>query len=179
MDIVAHTLWAAAGAVLLRRRGRLTRRELIVTLILAALPDVLHLLPILGWWLVADGSFAALKSYAVAVPGREPGLPPLVQFWSHHLHCVMHSAPIAATVTAAVWVVRRAFCVPLLGWWSHIVIDVFTHSADYYAVPVLYPFTQRGFDGIAWTTPWFMLLNYLTLLAVGAWFLRSWRRVPD
>jgi membrane-bound metal-dependent hydrolase YbcI (DUF457 family) len=53
--------------------------------------------------------------------------------------------------------VRRTLWIPLLGWWSHIVIDVFTHSADYYAVPVLYPFTERGFDGIAWITPWFMV----------------------
>jgi hypothetical protein len=171
MDIVAHTLWAAAGAAAIHRRRPLSRPTVIATLVLAALPDVLHLLPIAGWWLFADGSFAALRGYAVAVPGREPGLPPLVQFWSHALHCVMHSAPIAALVTGAVWAARRAFWIPLLGWWSHIVIDVFTHSADYYAVPVLYPFTERGFDGIAWTTPWFMAVNYVALAGVGAWLL--------
>jgi membrane-bound metal-dependent hydrolase YbcI (DUF457 family) len=73
----------------------------------------------------------------------------------------------------AVWLVRRGFWIPLLGWLSHIVIDVFTHSADYYAVPVLYPFTERGFDGIAWITPWFMALNYTALVAVGAWLLMT------
>jgi hypothetical protein len=103
------------------------------------------------------GSFAALRGYAVAIPGQEPGLPPLVQLWSHNLHCVMHSAPIAALAPLAWGVPGASFWFPLLGWWSHIVIDVFTHSADYYAVPVLYPFTERGFDGIAWTTPWFMV----------------------
>ena len=73
---------------------------------------------------------------------------------------------------------QRSLWFPLLGWWSHIVIDVFTHSADYYAVPVLYPFTERGFDGIAWTTPWLMVANYLALAAVGAWLLTS-RRPAD
>jgi hypothetical protein len=64
----------------------------------------------------------------------------------------------------------------LLGWWSHIVIDVFTHSAGYYPSPVLYPFTQRGIDGIAWNTPWFMVLNDLALMATGLWlFLAAWR----
>ena len=141
MDIVAHTLWAAAGATVLHRHHALSRRTVIATLVLAALPDVLHLLPIAGWWLFSDGTFADLRAYAVAVPGREPALPPLVQLWSHELHCVMHSAPIAGLFTAVVWAARRAFWIPLMGWWSHIVIDVFTHSADYYAVPVLYPFT--------------------------------------
>jgi len=30
-------------------------------------------------------------------------------------------------------------------------------------VPVLYPFTQRGFDGLAWNTPWFLALNYAAI----------------
>ena len=175
MDIVAHTLWAAAGVTALHRRRALPRSTVVATLVLAALPDVLHLLPIAGWWLFSDGSFTALRGYAVAVPGQEPGLPPMVQLWSHNLHCVMHSAPIAAVVTGAIWAARRAFWIPLLGWWSHIVIDVFTHSADYYAVPVLYPFTDRGFDGVAWTTPWFMVLNYAALSAVGVGLLLGGR----
>ena len=52
----------------------------------------------------------------------------------------------------------------MLGWWSHIIIDVFTHSAEFYPSPVLYPVTRAGFDGIAWNTPWFILVNYTALV---------------
>ncbi len=176
MDIVAHTLWAAVGVTLIHRRRPLSRSTVLATLGLAALPDVIHLLPIAGWWLLADGSFSVLWAYAMAVPGQEPVLPPLVGAWSHHLHCAMHSAPIAGLVSLGLWWLRRTLWIPLLGWWSHIVVDVFTHSADYYAVPVLYPFTQRGFDGIAWTTPWFIALNYAALAAVGIGLLMSRKR---
>ena len=55
-------------------------------------------------------------------------------------------------------------------------IDVFMHSADYYASPVLYPITHRGFDGVAWNTPWFLALNYLALGAVGVGLLLAARR---
>jgi hypothetical protein len=55
MDIVAHTLWAAAGVNVLHRRQALSRPTVVATLALAALPDVLHLLPIAGWWVLADG----------------------------------------------------------------------------------------------------------------------------
>lgn len=65
---------------------------------------------------------------------------------------------------------RRA---TLLGWWSHVVVDVFTPSADCCAAPVLYPFTERGSDGIAWSTPRFMVANCLALAAVGAGLLAS------
>lgn len=171
MDILAHTLWAGAGAVLLRRRMPVAPRTVAVTLGLAALPDLLQLLPIIGWWVAGSGSFEALRAYAVAVPGQEPAMPALVTLLSHHLHCVGHSAVVAGAVTLVLWKLRGALWIPLLGWWSHIVIDVFTHSADFYASPVLYPFTERGFDGVAWNTPWFMVLNYAALVGVGVWLL--------
>ncbi|MBK7745264.1 MAG: metal-dependent hydrolase [Betaproteobacteria bacterium] len=149
MDIFAHALWAGAGVAAARRRWPLAPRIIALTVALAALPDILHLLPILAWWAFGDGSMTTLQAYAIAVPDHEPGLPPLVNLLSHHLHCIMHSAIVAGAVTLLLWVVRRSLWIPLLGWWSHIVIDVFTHSAAYYPVPVLYPITERGFDGLA------------------------------
>lgn len=177
MDIVAHTLWAGFGAIWLARRRRdVTRTTVATTMALAALPDVIQMLPVLGWWGMGGGSWASVLVFAVALPGREPVMPEAVTWWSHTIHCVAHSAVIAAGVTLLLRAWRRALWVPLLGWWSHIVIDVFTHSADYYASPVLYPFTQRGFDGIAWITPWFMALNYLALTAAGLALLLTARQ---
>jgi hypothetical protein len=171
MDILAHTMWAGAGLTLARRRWPVKGRTLALTMVLAALPDLFHLLPIVAWWLAGDGTFATVRAYAIAVPASEPGLPPAVNLLSHHLHCIAHSAIFAGMVTLLVWAVLRSLWLPLLGWWSHIVIDVFTHSADFYPAPVLYPITERGFDGLAWNTPWFMLANYVALGAVGLWLL--------
>ena len=174
MDILAHTLWAGIGVALLRRRRPVAPRVAAGAVALAALPDVVHLLPILAWWAVGSGTWAAVQAFAVALPGQEPALPASVAMLSHHLHCILHSAVVAAVVTALVWGLRPAWLLPLLGWWLHIVIDVFTHSADYYAVPVLYPFTERGFDGIAWNQPWMLALNYAALAATlgGLWWSR-------
>lgn len=169
MDILAHTLWAGTGVAIWRRHASIAPHTAVFTLALAALPDLLHVLPILGWWIVGDGSFSVLQAYVSAAPGQEPAMPSIVTLLSHHLHCVAHSAVVASVVTLLVWRQRGALWIPLLGWWSHIAIDVFTHSADYYASPVLYPFTARGFDGIAWTASWFMVLNYLSLGAIALW----------
>jgi len=173
VDIFAHTLWAGAGLAMLHRRWPIAPRTAAATLVLAALPDVVHLLPIVAWWVFGDGSATVLRAYAIAVPGQEPGLPPVVKLLSHHAHCILHSALVAAAVTLLLWALRRSLWLPLLGWWSHIVIDVFTHSADFYPAPVLYPITERGFDGIAWNTPWFMVLNYVALGTVGLFLLHT------
>jgi hypothetical protein len=180
MDILAHGLWAGIGMAWLARRRPITRRDGVAAVALAVAPDLVQLLPLL--WAAATGSGPqVLLDYVRARPGGEPAMPPGVALWAHHLHCVMHSALVAGAVTAIVWRWRGAMWWPLLGWWSHIVIDVFTHSADFYPSPVLYPITQRGFDGVAWNTPWFAAVNYtalaLALLAL-AWSARRRRRGP-
>ncbi len=175
MDILAHTLWAGVGVAVLRRHRAVTPRTAVATVALAALPDVMHMLPLLAWWALGSGSWADVQGYALAVPGQEPAVPASVRLLSHHLHCILHSAVVAAAVSLAVWGLRRSAWLPLLGWWSHIVIDVFTHSTDYYAVPVLYPFSERGFNGVAWNQPWMLALNYAAIAAVAGWLWRARR----
>ena len=179
MDILAHTLWAGVGMTLAQRHMPIPMGTVALTVGLAAVPDLLHLLPIVGWWVAGDGSFSALQAYAVAVPGEEPALPPLVSLWSHHLHCVMHSAVVAGAVTLFLWAVLRSLWVPLLGWWSHIVIDLFTHSADFYPVQVLYPLSNYTFNGLAWNTPWFLVLNYVLLGGAMLWLITTRRVKPS
>ena len=173
MDIVAHGLWAGIGVTLAGRRWPIARRTAVATVAMAVAPDLAQLLPLLGVALFANGGFAALTSYVTALPGFDPALPPTVALLTHHLHCTLHSAVVAMAVTLLAWAATKSLWIPLLGWWSHIVIDVFTHSADYYAVPVLYPITERGFDGLAWNTPWMLAMNYAALGAAIWWVYRS------
>src|SRR5688572_20932926 len=169
MDIVAHGLWAALGVACVQRQRRVSSGSAVAVVVLAALPDVAQLAPLVVIAAFGDETWQVLWTYANARPGLEPALPPRVGWLVHHLHCLMHSAVVAGVVTLALLAVTRRFWWPLLGWWSHIVIDVFTHSADFYPSPVLYPFTQRGFDGVAWNTPAFMVANYAVLAAATAW----------
>jgi hypothetical protein len=181
MDIVAHGLWAGVGIALLRQRVLVSPRTAAASIGLAVLPDVMQMLPVLAWWWFSGGTFSAVTAFAISLPGQEPTMPTAVVFVSHHLHCLAHSAVVALVVSVLLWRWRHLLWIPLLGWWSHIVIDVFTHSADYYASPVLYPFTDRGFDGMAWNNSWFLALNYLMLAVIGLWLYVSTlrRRLRD
>jgi LexA-binding, inner membrane-associated putative hydrolase len=173
MDILAHALWASAGITAAQRRWPIAPRTAAATVALAVMPDLGHMLPMLAWGLLGEGSITELWRYAFALPGQEPTVPPTVAMVSHHLHCILHSAIVAGGVTLLAWSGLRQLWIPLLGWWSHIVIDIFTHSADFYPAPVLYPITQQGFDGIAWNTPWFMVLNYTALATTALWLWRT------
>jgi len=176
MDVIAHGLWAGVGAGLVQRRWALSRRTVVLTVVMAVLPDLLQLLPMAGWALVSKEGVAALGGYIQALPSSEPVLPPTVERLVFHLHCAMHSAVVAGAATVLLWAAMRSCWVPLLGWWLHIVIDVFTHSAEFYPSPVLYPITLRGFDGVAWNTPWFMVVNYMALALACTWLAWSQRK---
>ena len=178
MDIVAHGWWMGVGLGIAAWAGHTvpSRRTLGLTLGLALAPDLGHLLPVALGELQRAGGFGTVRDYALALPGGEPPMSATVEWFAHHLHCLLHSAVVAGVVTLALRAVLKRWWLPLLGWWSHIVIDVFTHSADFYPSPVLYPLTYRGFDGIAWNRPDFQWLNYTALVAATLWLLWRWRR---
>ena len=154
MDVLAHALWAGAGMLLARRRWAITPRTAAATVALAVAPDIPHLLPILGWSVFGAGNAATVKGYAIAVPGQEPAVPPGVDWLSHNLHCVTHSAIVAAVATLLLWIWLRSLWVPLLGWWSHVVIDVFTHSVDYYPSPTTWTSMLRPSSAVSTVCPW-------------------------
>lgn len=165
MDIVSHALWAGAAGALLRRRYGSSRAMVAAAVAMGAAPDLISLAPVIAWSASQPAPLALLYGYIAATPGTEPALPPLVGAMTHHLHCVMHSAVIAATIGLLAWWKRPALLVALAGWWLHIALDIPTHSSDYYAVPFLYPFTYWGVDGIPWTTPWLLAVNYAAIAA--------------
>ena len=178
MDMLAHGLWTGIGVAVARRHWCVTRRQAGAAIALSVLPDFLQSIPLLYWIAAGDGTVALLVVYAFASPGTEPPMPETVGLLAHHLHCVTHSAVVALPVSLAAMMLARGSWFPLLGWWSHILIDVFTHSATFYPSPVFYPITYAGFDGIGWNEPWFLVLNYAALAATGA-RLYSRRRRAD
>jgi membrane-bound metal-dependent hydrolase YbcI (DUF457 family) len=178
MDIVSHALWSAALGEHLRRRGLITRRGLGMTIALGTLPDLVSFVPAALWTLREAHPVEATWAYIAATPGTEP-LPHSINTLSHNLHCVTHSVVITALLTFIVWRARPAWLPLLAGWWLHIVMDIPTHSHAYYAVPFLYPLNDWAVDGVPWTNPWVMALNYAALaIAFTMLFVRRKGPVP-
>jgi len=178
MDVVAHALWAGAGGRALARKVPIATGTLWWMIALAVAPDIVPMLPVLAYAVVIPRSLQFVLAYVTATPGLEPQLPPWVSSLTHHLHCTMHSVVILAALTSMLWLLRRRFPIVLLGWWSHELLDIPTHSADYYAVTLFYPISDRAFDGVAWTEPWFIAINYAALAAVYMWLHETGKQHP-
>lgn len=117
------------------------------------------------------------------IPGPEKIEPPQNEFASVFqsislLYSFSHSLVIFivffAIITGILFLKRKistnttASIVPweLSGWLLHILIDIPTHSSAFYSTPFLWPVSNFKISGIAWSTPWFLALNYFAIIIV-------------
>lgn len=94
------------------------------------------------------------------------------------LYSISHSFVIfliiLAVISVFIFIARRAseagknFRVPweLASWPLHILIDIPTHSTQFYSTPFLWPISDFKINGISWSTPWFLELNYLIIFII-------------
>jgi hypothetical protein len=171
MDIVAHALWTGAGALAVRRKIH-RRIPVVATALWGAFPDVFAFGPAVAaglWFLLANGH----------APGHGErlhiGLP---------LYPMSHSLLVFGAVYGLVSLIGRRPVIGMLGWLVHILIDIPTHSFDYYATRIFWPLSNWGLDGLPWWTPWFWITTYAALAIVyslmwrNGWFHRASRMEP-
>lgn len=165
MDIFAHGLWGGILGKAVRRFSPANKEAQISpwwTGFWATFPDLFAFVP-LALILILGFVFGNAESSRWLVGG---------------LYSISHSFVIWVGVFLAAWLVYRRPRLELLGWFSHILIDIFTHPADRYPTPFLWPLQETKFDGTAWATPEFMLVNYALILAA-LYFLRDHQNMKD
>src|ERR1035437_6559909 len=162
MEIVAHSLWAAAAAITAKRSTK-ARVHVGWTVWWAAFPDVLAFGPMVaaGLWLRLAGG---PRAGGHGPPRGHIGLP---------LYPAGHSPIVFLLVFGITTILARQIVLEMFGWLMHILIDIPTHSLDYYATRFLWPVSDYRIDGIAWWTRWFWAATYGALGA--AWFV-IWRK---
>jgi hypothetical protein len=68
-------------------------------------------------------------------------------------------------VAGIVYYFWKEWALLLGGWPLHIIMDIPTHSREFFPTPFLWPISDVTFNGISWATAWFMIANY-SLLAI-------------
>lgn len=77
-----------------------------------------------------------------------------------------HSLVIFATATAIVWIALGRPYIPIIGWGAHILIDIPTHSINFFPPNYLFPLHTPLVNGFSWANPYFMLFNMIFLLFI-------------
>lgn len=170
MDILAHTLWANAAARkandALEKKNKSARIHPLWTAFWGVFPDL----------------FAFTIPFTIVIYGVLAGTVPLDSFPSHHLpdgfdiartlYNYSHSLVIWAGVFGITWIIWKRPRLELLGWALHILIDIPSHTTEFFPTPFLFPLSDYQFPyGISWGNQWYMIINYAALLFVFLYFL--------
>lgn len=175
MDILAHGLWT--GAVAKASNKKLKRTIKIWQAVFwGVIPDFFSFAPMFVWlfWQLVFGGLTLSE-----IPRPREGDPSLTsKLWifqlSRQLYQISHSAVIFGAIFLLVWLISKKLPLAMLGWLFHILIDVPTHSPQFYPTPFLWPVSGWEFRyGISWGQPWFMIINYSAIILVYLWFYRQ------
>lgn len=168
MDILAHTLWAAAGAKEINKISEKRNKKVKINIAWA------------GFWGVFPDffafSFLFISRLYLLFVGKlnadsfvgKPDIDSSVGFnLAHNLYQYSHSLVIWALVFVVVWFIYKRPRYELLGWALHILIDIPTHVLAFYPTPFLFPVSDYRFPyGMQWSNTYFMIINYVLLLIV-------------
>lgn len=90
---------------------------------------------------------------------------------SKSLYNLSHSFIVFAAIFGILYLIFRRPFWELGGWFMHILIDIPSHSYQFYPTPFLWPVSGFKFDGIAWGNGWFMVVDFSLLLLIWGFFL--------
>lgn len=153
MDIFSHGLYGGIAA------GRRSKKDYLWAFFFGMAPDLLAFGPfilaaVLGFEFDLFGSANIRVSYNAT-----------------------HSLIIYTIIFASLWAFgRKRFAKLSLAWPLHILVDIPTHSAEFYPTHFLWPISDFYVDGIAWAQPIIFIPNLIIIVALYAFWLLKRRR---
>ncbi len=166
MDVLAHTLWANAGAragnKLSQKKGGSFHTNVGWTAFFGIFPDLFAFtIPfVLAFYKVIFGgqSLSGLRDHHGLAGGFDTAA---------YLYQFSHSLVVWAFVFGVVWYFAKRPRYELLGWALHILIDIPSHAIGFYPTPFLFPISEYRFPyGVSWSNTWYMIINYSALAFV-------------
>ncbi|MBM7616366.1 hypothetical protein [Alkaliphilus hydrothermalis] len=159
MDVLTHGLW---GGLFCGKKKGLFKYAVIFGL----LPDLIVFLPHTIMELV-------MGNVVMGKPALES-----FDHWVFVLYNFTHSLVVAAilwTMIRKIW--GKEISIAFLAWPLHILMDIPTHSADFFPTKFLYPLSHLHIDGVGWSHPYILATNYtLLVLLYGVHLYKNKRR---
>lgn len=168
MDFISHGLWGGIAF------GRKNKKFFLWSFLIGIAPDVFSfgILMVVNFVGFLRGSSSNWHGGSGAPDASQ--IPEFV----HVLYNVTHSLVVFSLVFLLVWFIFKKPFWPLAAWGLHILVDIPTHSAEFFPTPFLWPFSNFYISGINWSNPWIFFSDWILIfLAYGAWFLR--RKIKD
>ncbi|KKR07506.1 MAG: hypothetical protein UT32_C0010G0023 [Parcubacteria group bacterium GW2011_GWC2_39_14] len=165
MDIISHGLWGGLAF------GRKNKLNYFASFLFGIMPDmfsfgILSIAAVLG---LVKG-----PNWGQGIPS-----PDAIPAFVHTLYNLTHSLITFILLFGIVWVIRRKPYLPMLAWGLHILVDIPTHSFDFFPTPFLEPLSSFMLNGISWGHPIIFYPNVILLIAgYVVWWTGKRKKIP-
>lgn len=162
MDILSHGLWG--GAPFYNK----SKKKFWYAFLFGIMPDLFAFVPNMVIMMFTTSNYKF---------GERPHLSaiPDVVF---RLYDVSHSLFVFLAVFLIVFLIRKKPFWPMIAWVIHIVMDIPTHTYEFFPTPFLWPFSNFKVDGISWGQQWFLIMDFslLAVLYVVIYLAKRWKK---
>jgi len=169
MDIFSHGLWAGALFKFLNfKRKTKEKFSFWLAVFWGMFPDLLAFtipftLIILG--LVFGGLSISQFRHPESMEPMSPLLDSAFNL-TGSLYSISHSLIVFVIIFAIAFAVFRKKAFILGAWLLHLVMDIPTHSYQFYPTPIFWPLSGWKFNGFSWGNLYFMIADCILLAAV-------------
>lgn len=177
MDILAHGLWSGIAYKVSRRKAK-KLLNLNKFIFWGVFPDLFSFIALFGWFswqLVFNGTSPS----DLPMPHEVEPFPSDTIFifkLTYTLYNLSHSLFIFAVVFVLATIIFKKPIWELNAWFIHILIDIPSHSYQFFPTPFLWPFSSYRFNGFYWGMPYFLIFNYLVIFIIYLIFYRFKKR---
>jgi membrane-bound metal-dependent hydrolase YbcI (DUF457 family) len=167
MDIFSHGLYGGVAF------GRKSKKEYWTAFFFGIAPDVMTFA--LPFFLFVG---SAIFSGEIMDPPRPGSGYANIPDYVFSLYDITHSLVIFFAVFAVLWVLRKRPYWLMCGWGLHIIVDIFTHSTEFFPTPFLWPISDFAVNGRSWGSPEIFIPNILLLFGIYGywWYLNRKKR---
>lgn len=160
MDIFSHGLYGGVAF------GRSNKRDYIIAFLFGISPDLF------SFGLLFLASFLGIESIGSGF--QRPELDSIPQF-VHTMYDITHSLVMYSILFGGLWLAGKKRLARLsLAWPLHILVDIPSHSTEFFPTPFLWPISDISFNGIPWSNPVIFIPNVLILIGLYLhWYLKK------
>ena len=149
MDIISHGLY---GGVSFGRKSKMSYWK---AFFFGIMPDlfsfgILFIFSILSF--TSGPDFSLHHPDSTSIPA-----------YVHSLYNITHSLIIASIMIGILWILRGKLLIELFAWPLHILVDIPTHSSEFFPTPFLWPVSPYHFNGVSWGSLYIFLPNIVLL----------------
>jgi len=164
MDIFSHGLWTGAVYKIINTKKD-KKLNVLLSVFWGIFSDIFSFTLVFIWLLinVIFGNIKFNKPSEI-----EPGIKNDLTIFhlTSALYNISHSLIIFIIVFILVYLTFKRPIWELGGWGLHIIIDIPTHSYEFYPTPFLWPISDWKFNGFSWVKFEFLIINYLAIFIV-------------